>query len=606
MNDKQQSEQQQPDMNEIARQVAEVTEKSQNLVQAFWARQMDEASGEEFKLVDPMSVGRAFSELGAALLADPAKLVAAQTAYMQQSFALWDATLRRMQGEEVAPLVEPARGDRRFKDPAWGEDLVFDYLKQSYLMASRWVQGVCHDVDGLDPKVQEKVDFYTRQFVSASSPSNFAFTNPQVLRKAKETGGENLVKGLKNLIGDLEKGKGRLKISMTDAAAFEVGKNVAVTPGKVVFQNDLMQLIQYNPSTETVHKRPMLFVPPWINKFYVMDLQPKNSLIKWVVDQGHTLFIVSWVNPRADLAHKRFDDYMLEGPLAALDAIEAATGEREVNVLGFCIGGILTVATLAYMATKGDDRINSATFLATMVDLQDVGEVSVFVDEEQLQSIERHTANKGYLDGRHMQDMFSMMRENDLIWSFVVNNYLMGREPMPFDLLYWNSDSTRLPARMLLDYLRNVYIDNGLIKPGHLVLDGVPIDVRKIKTPSYVLATKEDHIAPWQSSYPATQAFAGPVKFVLGGSGHIAGVINPPAADKYCYWTNPKAPPTADAWLASAERHEGSWWKDWGPWLARKGGKRVPARQPGGGKLAPIEDAPGSYVKVRPDDDDDN
>jgi len=530
------------------------------------------------------------------------QLMAAQGAFMQQSIALWDATIRRMQGEKVEPLVQPERGDRRFKDPAWAEDLVFDYLKQSYLLASRWVQGLCHDVEGLDPKAQEKVEFYTRQFVSATSPSNFAFTNPQVMRKAKDTGGENLVKGLKNLIGDLEKGKGRLKISMTDAEAFEVGKNLAVTPGKVIYQNDLMQLIQYAPSTETVHKRPLLLVPPWINKFYVMDLQPKNSLIKWIVDQGHTLFVVSWVNPRKELSHKRFEDYMLEGPLAALDAIEAATGEREVNTLGFCIGGILMVATLAYLAAKGDTRVKAATFLATMVDLQDVGEVSVFVDEEQLKSIERHTAEKGYLEGHHMADMFSMMRENDLIWSFVVNNYLMGREPMPFDLLYWNGDSTRLPAQMLLDYLRNIYIDNGLVKPDHPNLGGEPIDIRKIKTPSYFLATKEDHIAPWRSSYPATQVFSGPVKFVLGGSGHIAGVINPPSADKYCHWTNTKTPDAADDWLASAERHEGSWWGDWGKWLSRKAGKKVPARHPGDGKLEPIEDAPGSYVKTRPDD----
>ena len=598
----QQASSQQPDVSEVARQVTEVAEKSQQLAQAFWSRQMDEASGEEFQLVDPTSVTKAFAEFGMALLSDPAKLLAAQSAFMQQSIALWDATLRRMQGEEVEPLVQPERGDRRFKDPAWAEDLVSDYLKQSYLLTSRWVQGLSHDVKGLDPKAQEKVEFYTRQFVSATSPSNFALTNPQVMRKAKESGGENLVKGLKNLIGDLEKGKGRLKISMTDAEAFEVGKNLAVTPGKVIYQNDLMQLIQYAPSTETVHKRPLLLVPPWINKFYVMDLQPKNSLIKWIVDQGHTLFVVSWVNPTKELSHKRFEDYMLEGPLAALDAIEAATGEREVNTLGFCIGGMLMVATLAYLAAKGDKRVTAATFLATMVDLQDTGEVSVFVDEEQLESIERHTAEKGYLEGHHMADMFSMMRENDLIWSFVVNNYLMGREPMPFDLLYWNSDSTRLPAQMLLDYLRNVYIENGLIKPGHMRLDGVPIDIGKIKTPSYFLATKEDHIAPWRSSYPATQAFSGPVKFVLGGSGHIAGVINPPSANKYCYWTNTKTPGAADDWLASAERHEGSWWGNWGKWLARKAGKKVPARKPGDGKLKPLEDAPGSYVMARPDD----
>jgi polyhydroxyalkanoate synthase len=406
----------------------------------------------------------------------------------------------------------------------------------------------------------------------------------------------------RSLLDDLEQGKGRLQISMTDQSAFTVGENVAVSPGKVVYQNDLMQLIQYTSSTETCHKRPLLFVPPWINKFYVLDLLPKNSLIKWVVDQGHTLFVISWVNPRKELSHKTFEDYMRDGPLAALDAIGAATGERQVNVLGFCIGGILMVATLAYLAAVGDKRVHSATFLATMVDLKDVGEVSVFIDDEQIIALEAHVAEKGYLEGHHMADMFNMMRENDLIWSFVVNNYLMGRDPLPFDLLYWNSDSTRLPATMLDYYLRAFYLENGLVKPGHLVLDGTPIDIGKIKTPTYCLATKEDHISPWASCYPATQNFGGPLRFVLGGSGHIAGVINPPAANKYCHWTNEETPADPEAWLEGATRHEGSWWTDWGKWLAPKGGPKVAARQPGDGKLTAIEDAPGSYVKVRASD----
>ena len=502
-------------------------------------------------------------------------------------------------GASAEPVVAPDPGDRRFKDAAWNEELVFDTVKQSYLLTARWLQGLVHDVEGLDPEARRKVDFYTRQYVSALSPSNFVLTNPVVLRKTSETGGENLVKGLEHLLEDLEQGQGRLKISMTDAKAFEVGKNVASTPGKVVFQNDLMQLIQYTPSTETVHQRPLLFVPPWINKFYVMDLQPKNSLIKWAVDQGHTLFVVSWVNPRKELAHKSFADYMLEGPVAALDAIGKATGEKEINLLGFCIGGILSVATLAYLAAKGDKRINSATFLATMVDLQDVGEVSVFIDEEQLASLERYVEEKGYLEAHHMAEMFNMMRENDLIWSFVVNNYLMGRDPIPFDLLYWNADSTRLPARMLADYLRKVYQENGLMKPGHLVLNKVPIDIGKIAVPSYFLCTKDDHIAPWRSSYPATQAFAGPVRFVLGGSGHIAGVINPPVNKKYGFWTNDETPADPDEWLAGASQQEGSWWSDWGQWLAGHGGPQVPARKPGDGKLKVLEDAPGSYVKLR-------
>ena len=575
---------------------ASLAERSQRAVQSFAERQAEQGG---FSLVDSQSISRAFLELMTKMASDPAKLVEAQMRLWQDSMALWQAMGRRMMGQEAQPVAEPEKGDRRFKDQAWSEELAFDYIKQSYLLTSRWMQATVSDVQGLDPKDKEKVDFYTRQFLSAMSPSNFAMTNPAVLKKATESSGENLLNGLENLLEDLERGQGRLKISMTDEAAFEVGKNVAVSPGKVVFQNDLMQLIQYEPSSEKVHKRPMLFVPPWINKFYVMDLQPKNSLIKWTVDQGHTLFVISWVNPREELAHKDFEDYMREGPLAALDAIEQATGEREVNVLGFCIGGILLVATLAYLAAKGDQRINSATLLATMVDLQDVGEVSVFIDDEQLESLEAHVGKKGYLEGHHMADMFNMMREKDLIWSFVVNNYLMGRDPMPFDLLYWNSDSTRLPATMLVTYLRKFYRENGLMKPGHIVLDGEPIDIDRIETPTYVLCTKEDHIAPWVSSYPTTQRFAGPVRFVLGGSGHIAGVINPPAANKYCYWTSSKSPVAPADWFAVAERHEGSWWSDWGKWLARKGGPKVAARKPGDGKLAPLEDAPGSFVKVR-------
>jgi polyhydroxyalkanoate synthase subunit PhaC len=579
--------------------LAQFAERSQQVVQEFWRNQAQAAGEAGYAVPDPKSVGRAFFELGTKLVADPGRLVEAQLRLWREQAELWHNTLARMQGADTPPLVEPERGDRRFKDEAWSEDLLFDYIKQSYLLSSRWLHSLVRDVPGLDPKEQEKVDFYTRQFISALAPSNFILTNPAVLRKANETGGRNLLDGLERLLADLERGRGRLQISMVDEKAFEVGKNVATSPGKVIYQNDLMQLIQYAPSTEQVYKRPFLIVPPWINKFYILDLQPKNSFIKWCIDQGHTTFVISWVNPRSDLAHKDFEDYMLEGPLAALDAIEQATGERELNILGFCIGGILTAGALAYLAAKGEQRIKSATFLATLFDFKDVGEVSVFIDDEQLAQMEKHIAEKGYLEGHYMADMFSMMRENDLIWSFVVNNYLLGREPPPFDLLYWNSDSTRLPATMLLFYLRRFYQQNLMMQPGGLSLAGVPIDLSKVTTPTYVVATKEDHIAPWRSCYPGTRAFAGPSKFVLGASGHIAGIVNPPAGGKYAFWTNPKLPEGADAWLEGATEHPGSWWPDWCRWLARHGGKKVPARQPGDGKLAPIEDAPGSYVKVR-------
>ena len=574
-------------------------EQSQRAAQAFWQRQADEMASGDFQISDPQTVSRAFFELGTQLWSNPGRLMEAQMQYAHDSMALWQRTMARMMGEESEPLVSPERGDRRFKDQAWNEDLLFDYLKQSYLLSARWLRELVKDTEGLDPKTQEKVDFYTRQFLSAVSPSNFALTNPAVLKKAKETNGENLLQGLRHLLGDLEAGKGRLQVSMTDFEAFEVGRNVATSPGKVVFQNDLMQLIQYAPSTKQVYQRPLLIVPPWINKFYILDLQPKNSLIKWCVDQGYTVFVISWVNPRQDLAHKTFDDYMLEGPLAALEAMERQTGSAEHLVVGFCIGGIVTSTTLAHLAAKGDKRVKAATFMATLFDFNKVGEVSVFIDEEQLQAMEKHIAEKGYLEGRHMMEMFSMMRENDLIWSFVVNNYLLGREPPPFDLLYWNADSTRLPAAMLLYYLREVYQKNKLMQPGGLTLAGTPIDLKQVKTPTYLLATKDDHIAPWASCYPGARAFGGPTRFILGASGHIAGIVNPPAANKYGYWSNDGLHEGADAWLESADFQEGSWWPDWHAWLKPKAGKKVPARDPAKGPLKPIEDAPGTYVKVK-------
>lgn len=584
---------------EAGRQIQELMEQSQRVAQTFFERQAQELSGGEFHISDPQAIGRAFFDLGTQLWANPARLVEAQMKLVQESMTLWQRTTARMMGEEVEPVAVPERGDRRFKDEAWNEDLLFDYIKQSYLLSSRWLRTLVHDVDGLDPKAQERVDFYTRQFVSAAAPSNFALSNPAVLKKAKATGGDNLLAGFRHMLADLEQGQGRLKISMTDTEAFEVGKNVATTPGKVVYQNDLMQLIQYAPSTEQVHQRPFLIVPPWINKYYILDLQPKNSLIKWCVDQGLTVFVISWVNPRKDLAHKTFDDYILEGPLAAIEVMEKQTGVKEHLILGFCIGGILTSATLAYLAARGDQRIKAATFLASLFDFNKVGEVSVFIDDEQIANIERHIADKGYLEGRHMMEMFSMMRENDLIWSFVVNNYLLGREPPPFDLLYWNADSTRLPAVMLLFYLREVYRKNLLMQPGGLSLGGTPIDLETVRTPTYLVATKDDHIAPWKSCYPGVQAFSGPRKFVLGASGHIAGIVNPPSSKKYGYWTNQTLVKDPDSWLEGAHFHEGSWWPDWHGWLARKAGKKVPARDPAKGPLKPIEDAPGSYVKVR-------
>jgi polyhydroxyalkanoate synthase subunit PhaC len=587
-----------PDAAELSRHMTEISEKSQRLVADFLSRQ----GGEDGAGVsNPTAIGAAFFEMTARMMSDPARLAQAQMALWNDYMRLWQQSAQRFLGGSAEPLVEPADDDRRFRDEAWRDNALFDFIKQSYLLSARWLQGTVGNVEGLDERTARKVDFYTRQFVDAMAPSNFALTNPEVLRATIESRGENLLNGLKNLLDDLERGKGQLAISMTDMAAFKIGDNVAATPGKVIYQNELIQLIQYTPTTETVKKRPLLIIPPWINKFYILDLRPRNSFIRWAVEQGHTVFVISWVNPDERLAEKSFEDYMHEGPLAALDAMEQATGERTANVIGYCLGGTLLASMLAYMAAKRDNRIKSATYLVTMVDFKEAGELSVFIDEEQLQALEQRMSKKGYLDGRDMHTTFNMLRANDLIWSFVVNNYLLGKQPFPFDLLYWNADSTRMPAAMHSFYLRKMYQENLLVQPGGITLGGVPIDLRKNKTPSFLLSTREDHIAPWRSTYAATQLYSGPVKFVLSSSGHIAGVVNPPGG-KYGYWENDSNPPSPDEWLAGATQVADSWWPAWERWISPYSAGEVPARQPGDGKLKPIEDAPGSYVKLRAHD----
>ena len=455
-------------------------------------------------------------------------------------------------------------------------------------------------VEGLDPATARKVDFYTRQFVDALSPSNFLATNPEVLAATFETGGQNLLRGLENLLEDLRRGKGRLSITMTDMEAFRLGENIAATPGKVVFQNDLMQLIQYTPTTSDVRRRPLLIVPPWINKFYVLDLQPKNSFVKWAVDQGHTVFVISWINPDEKLAEKSFEDYMQEGPLAALDAIEMATGERSVNAAGYCLGGTLLASTLAYMTARGDDRIASTTYLVTLVDFTDAGDMAVFIDKEQLASLDERMKERGYLEAHDMATSFNMLRSNDMIWSYVVRNYFLGKGHLPFDLLYWNADATRMPAATHSFYLRNMYHMNLLAKPGGLCLSGVPLDLTQITTPTFILSAREDHIAPWKSTYAATHLYKGPGKFVLAASGHMAGAINAPGG-KYGHWTNDDLPPTPDEWFSGATARQGSWWPIWDEWVTGFASGRIAARQPGDGRLTMIEDAPGSYARVRSD-----
>jgi len=585
-----------PDAAEFSKNMMQVAAQSQKLVQDFLQHQSKDGP----QPADPLNVGQAFIDLTTQMMTSPQKIVEAQLNLWQDYFSLWQHAAERMMGQESQPVIEPARGDKRFRDEDWRSNQVFDFIKQSYLLTARWLQQTVNEVEGLDDRTARKVDFYTRQFIDAMAPSNFVLTNPEVLRATVDQNGENLVRGLQNMLEDLERGKGRLSIKMTDLDAFKVGENVAVTPGKVIWQSELMQLIQYAPATESVYKRPLLIVPPWINKYYILDLRPDNSFIKWCVEQGLTVFVVSWDNPDEGLARKSFEDYMREGIFAALDGVKAATGESDVNIIGYCLGGTLTAATLAYMKATDDDRIKSATFFTALVDFEDAGELCIFIDEEQLKYLEQRMAEQGgVLDGSAMSSTFNMLRANDLIWSFVINNYLLGKEPFPFDLLYWNSDSTRMPAEMHSFYLRNMYQKNLLSQPGGIELGGVPIDLASIDVPVHIISTKEDHIAPWPATYAATQIYGGDTTFTLAGSGHIAGIVNPPTQTKYGYWTNAENPPAPDEWLAAATMHEGSWWPHWLKWLAKRSGKKVPARTPGDGKAKVIEDAPGSYVKIR-------
>jgi polyhydroxyalkanoate synthase len=560
------------------------------------AHALAKATGEEFSVVDAGSVSGAFLKAWSDLARQPQAVMAFQQAAMRGMTNAW----LNAWGLEGATAPPPSR-DRRFRDPSWDADPVSRGLRDAHLALEKAMDGLL-DALPKGSKEQLRAQFYTRQILSALAPSNTLALNPAARTRFFQTNGQSLLDGLENLIDDLERGDGRLDIATNDGAAFVVGRDLATTPGKVVFQNDMMQLIQYAPRTETQHARPLLLVPPWINKYYIFDLRPQNSLVRYLLDRGHTVFVISWVNPTRAHADKSFEHYMTDGPLAALDAIETATGAKTCNIMGFCIGGILVTATVAYLAARGEQkRIGAATTLATMVDFTDVGEIGVFIDRDRVRVLREHMKETGTLENYHLQDMFSMIRENDLIWSFHVMNYLMGRKPPAFDLLFWNSDSTRLPAAMLEWYLTRIYIENGLRQPGTLTLNGTPIDLGKITVPFFVLATREDHIAPWRSVYPTTGLMGGEVTFVLGGSGHIAGAINPPAdPPKYGYWTRDDHPPTPEDWLSGATYQDGSWWPMWIEWLeAHAPAERVPARGPGAGGLTVLEDAPGSYVLAR-------
>jgi polyhydroxyalkanoate synthase subunit PhaC len=586
------------DVEAFSRNLARVVEEGGRALAAY-LKPREHGQGNRELAEELNEIAKTLGQVAQYWLADPKRAAELQTRMGKAYLDLWASTAKRLAGEPAAPIAIPAPNDRRFSDPEWTSNQFFDFLKQLYLLTTRLANQLVSEAENLDPHTKHKAEFYVRQIANAISPSNFVLTNPELLRETLTSNAENLARGMHMLAEDIQAGGGDLKIRQSDASMFEVGRNLAVTPGKVIFQNDIMQLIQYAPATETVLKTPLLIVPPWINKFYVLDLTPEKSFIKWCVDQGITVFCISWVNPDAHLAKKSWEDYIREGPLAALEAIKLATGEDRVHAVGYCVGGTLLAIALAAMAAQQDERFVSATFFAAQVDFTYAGDLKVFVDPDQLKVVEQRMAERGYLEGKSMVTVFNLLRSNDLIWPYIINNYVKGRTPFPFDLLYWNSDATRLPAANHSFYLRNCYLDNKLTKGG-ITIGNTPIDLRAVKIPVYNLATREDHIAPAKSVLLGSKYFGGPVRFVLSGSGHIAGVVNPPDKHKYQYWTGPK-PRSAnlDGWLAKATEHPGSWWPDWLAWIKRVGDTEVPARTPGAGALKPIEDAPGSYVKVQ-------
>jgi polyhydroxyalkanoate synthase len=531
-------------------------------------------------------------------LSDSQRIAELQKKIATDYLDLWGSSLRRLAGEATPPSIQPSPRDKRFADPEWKSNQFFEFILQLYLLTTKWAHDVVRDAEGLDAHTRKKADFYVQQITNALAPSNFVLTNPEVLRETLVSNGDNLVRGMKMLAEDIEAGHGALRIRQSDPSNLVVGVNMAATPGKVIFQNELMQLIQYTPTTVNVLRTPLLIVPPWINKFYILDLRPEKSFIKWCVDQGITVFVISWVNPDKRMGAKTWEDYMKEGPLAAMDVIERATGEMKVHTMGYCVGGTLLATTLAWLAEKRRVRATSATLLAAQVDFTNAGDLLVFVDEHQISALERDMQASGVLEGSKMAMAFNMLRSNDLIWSYVVSNYLKGQQPSSFDLLHWNSDATRMPAANHSYYLRNCYLENRL-SAGSMVLDNTLLDLSRVKVPVYNLATREDHIAPADSVLYGSQFFGGAVKFVLAGSGHIAGVVNPPASGKYQFWTNDNIRDvTLSDWIKGAQEHKGSWWPNWREWLGNLDAEQVPARPVGSEELLPIEDAPGSYVRV--------
>jgi polyhydroxyalkanoate synthase len=586
-----------PEVEQFASNMARLWEESGKAVTAY-LRPREQGAHKPTDGAEVADIARTLGQVAERWLSDPARVAEAQRAFTGDFLSLWAGTMKRLSGEEVEPTIKPDPRDARFKDPEWTEHPVFDFLRQAYLHASRWADRMVEEAGDLDPHTRHKAAFYVKLLSNAASPSNFLPTNPELIRETLTSKGENLVRGMRMLAEDIDAGKGDLRIRQTDREGFEVGRNLAVTPGKVVFRNDLFELIQYAPATEMVRTRPMLIVPPWINKFYVLDLTPEKSMIRWAVEQGLTVFCISWVNPDSRHARMSFDHYMRDGIMKAVDVAREICGSDQVDGVGYCVGGTLLAVTLAYMAATDDRRVASATLMTTQVDFTHAGDLKVFVDEDKVAAVEAKMAEAGFLEGASMANAFNMIRSNDMIFPYLVNNYLKGKAPFPFDLLYWNSDATRMPAANHSFYLRGCYLNNDLAR-GRMEILGELLDLRKVTVPVYELATKEDHIAPAKSVFLGAQLFGGPVRFVLAGSGHIAGVVNPPAKMKYQHWVGDEPKGELAHWLDHAEEKPGSWWPDWRAWLAAMDATMVPARVPGEGPYPAIEDAPGSYVKVK-------
>ena len=524
---------------------------------------------------------------------------ASDMARLQQELAeaharLWAGMAQARPGEPAQPIVEPAPGDRRFNAPEWAASPVFDYIRQAYLLNSDYLTKLADALPIADGRTKERMQFLTRQYVDALAPSNFAATNPEFIQTAIETRGESITQGIKNLIADMEKGR----ISMTDDSAFEIGRNLATTPGSVIYENALMQLIQYAPLTEQVHKTPLLIVPPCINKFYIMDLQPANSLVRFMVEQGFTVFLVSWKNIQAEQAHFGWDDYLQLGPITALDVVRDVTKVKKPHALGFCVGGTILTSALAVLKGRGEDPVESLSLMTTLLDFADAGEIGCLVDEASVAGREATIGKGGVFQGRELAQVFSSLRANDLIWQYVVGNYLKGKKPEAFDLLYWNSDSTNIAGPFIAWYLRNMYLENNLRVPGKLEMLGVKVDLGKVDVPAYLMAAREDHIVPWTSAYLVRQLLGGDTTFVLGASGHIAGAINPASKNRRSYWVSESSAAVPEEWLEAATEQKGSWWLNWVEWLRPKSGDMVAARnKPGNTKYKVIEPAPGRYVK---------